>query len=73
MHGLSLRVIRARVERLAAGMACDGEHQLLHVSLVPHGAPVPPWPPADAATGCICGAALEYVHVIHKQDEPVAE
>jgi hypothetical protein len=77
MHGLSLGSIRARVERLAvaSGFGCDGTHQLMHVSDVPWGDPVPVWPPADAATRCICGAELEYRHIVHMHilDAPVAE
>jgi hypothetical protein len=74
MHGLSLRAIRARVERLAAGVVgCDGAHQVAHVSFWPSGEPQPTWPPADAATCCPCGAELEYIHIIHQQVAPVAE
>jgi hypothetical protein len=75
MHGLSLGSIRARVDRLAAasGFVCDGTHVLMKVSAVPWGEPAPVWPPADAATRCICGADLEYSHIIHRQDEPDAD
>jgi hypothetical protein len=67
MHGLSLGSIRARVERLAAGVECNSEHVLMHISVVLRGEPVPTWPPADAATVCICGAELEYRHIVHQQ------
>jgi hypothetical protein len=40
-----------------------------HVSMVPLGEPTPIWPPADAAATCdTCGAALEYVHLLHVQE-----
>ena len=69
-----LQRIRVRVERLAAGVACDGPHELIKVSLVPYGDPKPAWPPPAAATTCArCGAELEYRHLIHTQDVPVAE
>ena len=69
-----LQRIRVRIERLAAGVACHGPHQLTKVSLVPHGEPKPAWPPPEAATTCgRCGAELEYRHLIHLQDVPVAE
>jgi hypothetical protein len=73
MHGLSLRMIRARVERLAAGVGCEDAHQRTNVSLWPIGEPRPAWPPADAATCCPCGAELEYIHIIYQQlpDVPV--
>jgi hypothetical protein len=63
-----LQRIRTRVDRLAAGMECDGLHQLTKVSLVEGGEPVPDWPPADAPTCCSCGAALEYIHLVHIHD-----
>ena len=64
-----LQRIRTRVDRLVAGLDCDGSHVLTHVSFMPMGEPVPDWPPADAAETCgICGAALEYHHIIHRQE-----
>jgi hypothetical protein len=64
-----LHRIRTRVDRLVAGVACDGSHVVTKVSLVPLGEPVPDWPPADAAETCgICGAPLEYTHLIHMQE-----
>ena len=47
--------IRTRVDRLIAGGECDGFHVLTHSSLVPRGAPVPDWPPADAAAAAPLG------------------
>jgi hypothetical protein len=62
--------LRTRVDRLAAAVVsqCDGQHSLTNVSFVQSGEPVPEWPPADAATGCVCGAELEYHHIIHVRD-----
>ena len=64
-----LQRIRMRVERLAAGVACDGPHQLTKVSLVQSGEPEPAWPPPGAAATCgRCGAELEYIHIFHIHD-----
>jgi hypothetical protein len=64
-----LQRIRVRVDRLVAGVECDGSHVVTKVSLVPLGEPVPDWPPADAAETCgICGAPLEYTHLVHMQE-----
>ena len=61
-----LQRIRARVDRLAAGVACDGPHQLTKFSHMKSGDPKPEWPPRGAAATCHqCGADLEYRHIIH--------
>ena len=70
-----LQRIRVRVERLAAGVACDGPHVLTKVSMVENGEPEPRWPPQGAAATCgRCGAELGYNHIIHVhvQDAHVA-
>ena len=69
-----LQRIRTRVDRLTAAVVsstCEGQHSRTTVSFVPGGEPVPDWPPADAPTSCRCGAALEYLHIIHVQDAHV--
>jgi hypothetical protein len=68
-----LQRIRTRVDRLAAGLVCEGPHELTKVSLAQSGEPVPDWPPREAATCSICGAELEYHHIIHVRDEHVTE
>ncbi len=60
-----LQRIRTRVDRLVAGVACEGQHSRPKVSFVQEGEPVPDWPPADAPTCCSCGAELEYCHLVH--------
>jgi hypothetical protein len=65
-----LQRIRSRVDRLAAGEAlrtCDGQHAVVKVSYVPLGASVPDWPPASAPDSCVCGAELEYRHLVMQQ------
>ena len=60
--------IRARVDRLVAGVACERHHTLMKISRVAIGEPVPDWPSANAATTCgLCGAELEYRHIVMKQ------
>lgn len=68
-----LQRIRTRVDRLVAGFVCEGPHVLTTVSFVQGGEPAPDWPPADAATCGLCGAELEYHHIIHVRDEHVAD
>ena len=64
-----LQRIRTRVDRLAAGVACDGPHVLTKVSRMQSGEPKPDWPPPGAAATCgRCGAELEYIHIIHIHD-----
>ena len=69
----SLQRIRIRVDRLTAGVVCEGPHELTKVSFEESGEPEPDWPPREAATCDICGAELEYHHIIHVRDEHVAE
>ena len=47
-----LQRIRTRVDRLVAGVECDGPHVVTNVSMVPLGEPTPAWPPPDAAETC---------------------
>jgi hypothetical protein len=44
---------------------CDGNHTRIRVSdVLGEDAPGPVWPPADAETQCLCGAALEYRRIV---------
>ena len=64
-----LQRIRVRVERLAAGVECDGPHVLTKVSMVESGDPKPAWPPPGAAATCgRCGTELKYIHLVHIHD-----
>ena len=70
-----LQRIRVRVDRLAAGVECDGPHELTKISLVQSGEPVPDSPLREAETCGRCGVELEYHHIIHVhvRDAHVAE
>jgi hypothetical protein len=44
---------------------CDGQHTRIQCSqVIGAEAPVPAWPPPEAATHCMCGAALAYHHSV---------
>jgi hypothetical protein len=43
---------------------CSGDHVRIKCSLFGEDAPATAWPPADAPTHCVCGATLEYLHII---------
>jgi hypothetical protein len=68
MHTFKLQGIRIRVDRLAARVrasGCDGNHSLVKVSDVHGDELAPRWPPDDAPERCVCGAELQYCHVVN--------